>query len=65
MGTDEQKLKTSYKWTVRLNLEYSSSAYVTTANDNLLSLDKTKKQTLLIITGAMMSTMKEHQTPVT
>ena len=42
-GTDEQNLKTSYKGTVRPNLEYSSSAYATTAKGNLLSLDKVKK----------------------
>ena len=41
---------------VRPVLEYSSTAWSTTANTNQQSLDKIQKQALRIITGAMKST---------
>ena len=55
-GTNEQILMTVYEGSVRPVLEYSSTAWYTTANTNQQSLDKIQKQVLRIITVAMKST---------
>jgi len=55
-GTNEQILKTVYEGSVRHVLEYSSTAWSTTAKTNQQSLDKIQTQALRIITGAMKST---------
>ena len=55
-GANEQILKTVYEGSVRPVLEYSSTAWSTTANTNQQSLDKIQNQALRIFTGAMKST---------
>ena len=49
-GANEQILKTVYEGSVRPVLEYSSTAWSTTAKTNQQSLDKIQKQALRIIT---------------
>ena len=53
---DEQIIKTVYEGSVRLVLEYSSTAWSTTAKTNQQFLDKIQNQALRIITDAMKST---------
>ena len=55
-GANEQILKTVYEGSVRPVLEYSSTAWSTTAKTNLQSLDKIQHQALRIITGTMKFT---------
>ena len=55
-GANEQILKTLYEGSVRPVLEYSSTAWSTTAKTNQQSLDKIQNQALRIITGSMQST---------
>ena len=55
-GSNEQILKTVYEGSVRPVLEYSSTAWSTTAKTNQHSLDKIQNQALRIITGAMKYT---------
>ena len=55
-GANEQILKTVYEGTARPVLDYSSTAWSTTAKTNQQSLDKIQKQALRIMTGAMKST---------
>ena len=55
-GANEQILKTVYEGSVRPILEYSSTAWSTTAKTNQQSLDKIQNQALRMITGAMKST---------
>ena len=54
-GANEQILKAVYEGSVRPVLEYSSTAWPTTAKTNQQSLD-IQNQALRIITGAMKST---------
>ena len=54
-GANEQILKAVYEGSVRPVLEYSSTAWPTTAKTNQQSLDKIQNQALRII-GAMKST---------
>ena len=55
-GASEKILKTVYQGTVRPHLEYSSTAWSTSAKTNLKALDTVQNQALRIITGAMKST---------
>ena len=55
-GAYAQIVKTVYEGSVRPVLEYSSTAWSTTANTNQQFLDKIQNQALRIITGAMKST---------
>ena len=56
-GANEQILKTVYEGSARPVLEYSSTAWSTTANTNQHSLDMIQNQELRIIAGAMKSTL--------
>ena len=55
-GASEKVLETVNQGTVGPHLEYSSTAWSTTAKTNQQALDKVKNQALRLITGSMRST---------
>ena len=55
-GAHEKILRTIYLGTVRPNLEYGSTAWMSSAKTSQQRLDKVQNQALRLITGAMKST---------